>query len=136
MTVQADELWSFVGPKAEVWWVWAAVDADTRPAVAMVAGDRSEGTARQLWAALPAAYRDRAIVFTDFWSADRAAVPEDPHAAGGKESGLTCRVERFGCTARQRISRLVRKSLSFAKCDRTHLGALWYFVRHYNQSLL
>ena len=129
-------MWSFVGRKADVRWVWAAVDADSRPVVAMVVGDRSEDTARRLWAALPAGYRDRAIMCTDFWSAYLAAVPEERHAAGGKESGLTTRVERFWCTARQRCGRLVRKALSFSKCDRNHLGALWYFVRHYNASLL
>ncbi|NJN61893.1 MAG: IS1 family transposase, partial [Coleofasciculaceae cyanobacterium RL_1_1] len=32
-------------------------------------------------------------------------------------------------------SRLVRKSLSFSKKLENHLGALRYFLRHYNQSL-
>ena len=129
-------MWSFVGDKGRVCWVWAALDAVTRPVVAMVAGDRSEDTARRLWAALPEAYRDRAVMCTDFWSAYLAAVPYEQHAPGGKEAGRTCGVERFWCTARQRCRRLVRKTLSFSKCPRNHLGALWYFVRHYNQSLL
>ena len=116
--------------------MWAALDTDTRQVVAMVVGDRSEDTARRLWAALPAGYRDRAVMCTDSWSAYLAAVPEERHAAAGKEEGLTNHIERFGCTARQRCSRLVRKALSFSKCDRNHLGALWYFIRHYNQSLL
>ena len=110
------------------------LDADTRQVVAMVVGDRSEDTARRLWAALPLAYRDRAIMCTDFWSAYLAAVPAERHAAAGKEAGLTCGVERFWCTARQRCSRLVRKTLSFSKCPRNHLGALWYVIRHYNVS--
>ena len=41
-------MWSFVGAKREVWWIWAALDAATRRVVAMVAGDRSEATARCL----------------------------------------------------------------------------------------
>ena len=116
-------------------WVRAALDTDTRQVVAMVVGDRSEDTARRLRAALPAGYRDRAIMCTDFWSAYLAAVPEERHAAGGKEAGRTCHIERFWCTVRQRCGRLVRKTLSFSKCPRNHLGALWYFVRHYNASL-
>ena len=132
--MEADELWPFAGGKGRVRWVWAAPDADTRQVVAMVAGDRSEDTARRRWAALPAGYRDRAVMCTDFWSADRAAVPEERHFPGGKESGLTCGIGRFGCTARQRRSRLVRKTLSVSKCWRNHLAALWYFIRHYNQS--
>ena len=102
----------------------------------MVAGDRSEDTARRLWAALPTEYRDEAVGCTDFGSASLAVVPSERHAAGGKEAGLTCHVERFWCTARQRCSRLVRKSLSFSKCVQNHLGALWYFIRYYNASLL
>ena len=114
--------------------MWAALDADTRPVVAMVVGDRSGDTARRLRAALPLAYRDRAITWTDFRSAYLAAVPAERHAAAGKEAGLTCGVERFGWTARQRCGRFVRKTLSFSRCPRNHLGALWYFIRHYNVS--
>ena len=132
--IQADELWSYVGRKSRVRWVWAALDRDTRQVVAMVVGDRSVGTARRLWAALPAAYRDEAIVCTDFLEAYRAVVPEERHAAAGKEAGLTCYVERFWNTLRQRAARFVRKTLSFSRCDRNHVGALWYFIRLYNRT--
>ena len=132
--MEADELWSFVGHKGRVCWVWAALDQDTRQVVAMVVGDRSADTARRLWDALPAGYRDRAIVCTDFWDAYRAAVPEERHAAAGKEAGLTNHVERFWCTLRQRCGRFVRRTLSFSECPRNHVGALWYFIRLYNRS--
>jgi len=36
---------------------------------------------------------------------------------------------------RQRISRLVRKTLSFSKKTENHVGAIWYFIHHYNASL-
>ncbi len=127
-------MWSFVGEKAEPRWVWAALDAGTRQVVAMAVGDRSEATARRLWDALPAAYRDGAIVCTDFWSAYRAVVPAARHAAGDKGSGITNHVERFWCTVRQRCARFVRKTLSFSKCVENHIGSLWYFIRQYNQS--
>ena len=133
--IEADELWSFVGHKGRVRWVWAALDAGTRQVVAMVVGDRSEATACRLWDALPPEYRDGAVVCTDLWAAYQAAVPEDRHAAAGKEEGLTNHIERFWLTARQRCARLVRRTLSFSKCDRNHLGALWHFIRHYNSSL-
>ncbi len=51
--------------------------------------------------------------------------------AGGKESGKTNYIERFNCTMRQRVSRLVRKTLSFSK----KLDAIWFFIHHYNSSL-
>ena len=127
-------MWSFVGCKGRVRWVWAALDADTRQVVAMVVGDRSEATALRLWDALPAAYRDRAVVCTDLWPSYLAAVPEDRHARAGRDAGLTCHVERFWLTLRQRCARVVRRTLSFSKCDRNHLGALWYFIRLYNRT--
>ena len=135
LTIECDELWSFVRKKQEAWWIWVALDTDTRQVVAMVAGDRSEATAQCLWDALPDEYRDGAVVCTDFWSAYRAAVPAEQHVAGGKGTGITNHVERFWCTVRQRCSRLVRKALSFSKCVRNHVGALWYFIRYYNASL-
>ena len=87
--IEADELWSFVGSKGDVWWVWAALDADTRQVVAMVAGDRSDHTAMLLWEALPDEYRGGAIVCTDFLEQYRAVVPEGRHAPGGKDAGPT-----------------------------------------------
>ena len=136
LILEADELWSFVGSKRVVWWVWVALDAGTRQVVAMVAGDRSERTAECLWDALPDEYRDGAVVATDFLAAYRAVVPEDRHAAAGKDAGLTAHVERFWCTVRQRCGRFVRKTLSFSKCAWNHTGALWYFIRLYNKSRL
>ncbi len=62
--IEADELWSVVGGKRGVWWMWVALDADTWQVVGRVAGDRTEATARRLWAALPAEYRDGAVVCT------------------------------------------------------------------------
>jgi hypothetical protein len=49
----------------------------------------------------------------------------------GKKGG-TSGVERFNCTLRQRCSRLVRKTLSFSKKVANHLGAVKYFLCHYN----
>lgn len=135
VVIEADELRSFVGSKREVWWVWVALDADTRQVVAMVAGDRSARTARRLWDALPDEYRGGAVVATDFLAAYRAVIPEDRHAAAGKEAGLTAHVERFWRTLRQRCGRFVRKTPSFSKCDLNHTGALWYFTRYYSASL-
>ncbi|NJL48662.1 MAG: IS1 family transposase, partial [Leptolyngbyaceae cyanobacterium SM2_5_2] len=53
----------------------------------------------------------------------------------GKDSGKTSHIERFNCTLRQRVSRLVRKTLSFSKKLENHIGAIWLFVHHYNASL-
>ncbi len=134
--IEADEMWSFVGGKFDVVWVWAALDADTRAVVAMVTGDRPEASARALFEALPQEYRDEAIFLTDFWRAYRAALPQGRHGEAAKGDGLTSHIERFWCTLRQRCARFVRKTLSFSKCPLNHVGALWFFIRLYNESLL
>jgi IS1 family transposase len=41
-------------------------------------------------------------------------------------------IERFNNTLRQRVSRLVRETLSFSKTLANHIGALKYFICHYN----
>jgi len=48
---------------------------------------------------------------------------------------LTNHIERFNNTLRQRISRLVRQTLSFSKKIQNHIGALLLFINHYNKSL-
>ena len=48
---------------------------------------------------------------------------------------MTNYIERFNNTMRQRIPRLVRKTLSFSKKLSNHLGAIWYFIDHYKASL-
>ena len=41
-------------------------------------------------------------------------------------------IERFNNTLRQRVSRLVRDTLAFSKKLANHIGAIKYFIRHYN----
>jgi IS1 family transposase len=59
-----------------------------------------------------------------------------PNKAVGKETGLTNHIKRFNNTLRQRVSRLVRKTLLFSKKLENHMGAIIYFINHYNKSLL
>jgi insertion element IS1 protein InsB len=58
--IEADEMWSFLGNEWDVWWMWVALDADTRQVVGMAACDRFMHTARLPWKALPGVYRDGA----------------------------------------------------------------------------
>lgn len=47
----------------------------------------------------------------------------------------TQHIERFNCTLRQRVSQLVRKTLSFSKELENHIAVIWLFIHHYNASL-
>ena len=125
-------------------WVWLALDVVTREIVGCYIGDqlcwcaernRSGDSAKALWRSLPAVYRQCAIFYSDFWVSYPVAFPSSRHRAVGKETGLTSYIERLNCTLRQRVSRLVRKTLSFSKKLENHISAIWNFIHHYNASL-
>ena len=133
--IQGDELWSFVGNKNNKPWVWLAIDQGTGEIVGVFVGDRSHQGAQGLWDSLPPVYRQCAVCNTDFWESYSIIFPSTRHKAVGKESGHTYKIERFNGTLRQRVSRLVRKTLSFSKKIENHVGAIWYFIHHYNRTL-
>ena len=135
LEVECDELWSFVDHKGNKQWVWLAIDRRTREIVGVYIGDRSQEATKKLWNSLPSLYRQCAVCYTDFWDSYAGVLPSKRHKMVGKDSGLTNHIERFNNTLRQRISRLVRKALSFSKKVENHIGAIWYFIHYYNSSL-
>ncbi|MBD2258613.1 IS1 family transposase [Pseudanabaena sp. FACHB-2040] len=135
LTLECDEAWSFVANKANKQWIWLALDRSTREIVGVHIGDRSQEGAKALCSSLPPVYRQCAVCYSDFWQAYQAVLPSKRHRAVGKDSGQTNHIERFNCTLRQRVSRLVRKTLSFSKKLENHIGAIWFFIHHYNASL-
>lgn len=66
LTIEGDELWSFVGHKANKRWIWHALDADTRRVVGVHVGARDRAGAEGLWRSLPGTYRQRAVCYTDW----------------------------------------------------------------------
>jgi IS1 family transposase len=133
LTVQIDELWSFVDDKGNEQSVWLAIDVEPRAIVGCYIGDRSGESAQALWHSLPAVYRHCAGCYTDFWVSDPVALPSKRHRAVGKESRLSCYVERFNNTLRQRVSRLVRKTLSFSKKLDNQTSPIWNLIHDHNE---
>jgi insertion element IS1 protein InsB len=86
--------------------------------------------AKGLWDSLPPVYRQCAVCDTDSCEAYHVIFPAQRHKAVGKKSGKTNKIERLNCTLRQRVSRLVRKTLSFSKSIENHIGAIWCFIQH------
>ena len=129
---EIDEMLSFVGKKASKQWIWIALDVKSRQIVAFHVGDRSGQSAKALWKSIPKGYRNHATFYTDGWCAYEGVIPEKQHRVVNKHCCITNHIERFNCTLRQRVSRLVRKSLSFSKILVNHIGAIKYFICHYN----
>ena len=124
-------MWSFVDNKGNKQWLWLALDKETREIAGVYIGKRDREAAKQLWSFLPAVYRQCAVlVYTDYWEAYEQVMPSKRHRVVGKETGKTNYIERFNCTVRQRVSRLVRKVLSFSKKLENHIGAIWMFIYH------
>ena len=133
--LELDEVWSFVGQRAEKRWLWTAMCRRTRQIVAFVIGDHSEATCRRLWQAIPKAYR-RCRSYSDFWKAYAAVFPAQSHESVGKESGQTAHMERWYNTLRQRLGRYTRKTLSFSKKDANHSLVTRWFITEHNMQML
>ncbi len=129
--LELDELWSFVHRKSEKVWVWLALCRESRQVVAFATGDRSRATCERLWRAIPESYK-KASCYSDFWEAYQEVIPEEQHEATGKEEGETSHVERWINTLRQRLSRFMRKTLSFSKSRQMHHCCLKLFIYRYN----
>lgn len=135
LVLELDELWSFVGKKADKRWVWIALVRHTRQVVAYVIGGRGEQTCPTLWERIPESYKG-GYCYSDFWEAYRAVIPRECHEAVGKESGELAHVERWNNTLRQRLARFVRKTLSFSKSDEMHEVCLRLFLHRYNADVI
>jgi insertion element IS1 protein InsB len=129
---ELDELWSFVSKKANRQWVWLALDATTRQVIAFHVEDRGQESAEPLWANLLATYLEQAMFYADQYAVYKGVIPPAQHRAVSKLAPKTNHGERFNCTLRQRVSRLVRGTLSFSKKLSHHIGAILYFICHYN----
>ena len=62
----------------------------------------------------------------------KGVIPAERHKAITKKARKANHIERFKNTLRQRLSRLVRDTLSFSKKVENHIGAIKFFICHYN----
>ena len=124
--VEADEMWSFVGSKDNVHWIWLAIERKTRLVVGFHIGDRTQQDAQALKLSIPDHLLDKAIFFTDGLAAYQSVFDKVQHYPEGKPE--TVKIERLNNTIRQRCSRLVRKGLSFSKSRLHHYMAVYFFL--------
>jgi IS1 family transposase len=113
----------------------SAVNRHTRQTAGAAFGDRGDKTCLKLRQSLPPDYRKQAVIHTDFRESDADIPPSERHRAGGKESGQTAHIERFGNTLRRRCPAAERKTLSFSKDEAMHGKRIRIFIDFYNKSL-
>lgn len=75
LTIECDEMWSFVSSQKNEVYIWLAIDRDSRRIVGCFVWDRTRKSARQLWADLPTIYHQCAVAYTDFWPAYKTVIP-------------------------------------------------------------
>jgi len=131
--LEVDEIFTFIAVKVFHIRIWIVQCRRTRQILAFFIGDGSMESCKALWRKLPYDYQ-RCLSFSDFWRAYNC-LPEETHTLVGKELGQTNHIERLKNTLRQRISRLVRKTLSFSKREyMLNLHFKW-FAFFYNQEI-
>jgi insertion element IS1 protein InsB len=113
LEAELDELRSCVGKSANRHWGWMAMDATTRQVIAFHVGDRSGQNATAFWEKIPAKYQEQATFSTDHYEVYKGVISLVQRRAISKLARKTNPVERFNGTLRQRVSRLVRATLSF-----------------------
>src|ERR1700752_1904460 len=100
---EADEMCSFVKQKANKPWLWRAMERSSRQIIAVHVGDRRRDSAKQLWANLPAVYREQAIFYTDQYEVYKGVIPAARHKAITKKAHKTNHLVRFNNTLRQHV---------------------------------
>ncbi|BCM90970.1 hypothetical protein IAD21_02833 [Abditibacteriota bacterium] len=129
--LELDEMWCYVGNKKNQVWIWLAVCRRTHQVVAWHYGPRDEISCQLLWAKVPQEYKTQ-MCYSDFWHSYPKVVPKEQHHACAKQEGQTNHVERFNLTLRQRVSRFVRKTLSYSKNLLCLIRHMRLFLVRYN----
>ena len=111
LEAEVGELWSFVGQKANRQGVWIAMDTDTRHIIAFPVSSRSRRRAAAFGERFRRSIKEQAMFYTDCYEVYKGVILPAQHRAITKLARKTNHVERFNCTLRQRVSRLVRASL-------------------------
>ena len=123
---ELDEMWSFVGNKANQRWLWHAIDHRTGVVLAYVLGKRKDEVFKQLKVLLePFGIQQ---FYTDDWGAYARHLDEEKHAIGKRN---TQKIERKHLTLRTRIKRLGRKTICFSKLERMHDIVIGLFINRF-----
>jgi insertion element IS1 protein InsB len=123
---ELDEMWSYVGTKANPRWLWHAIDHRSGKVLAYVFGRRSDKVFLRLKALLEPFGITR--FYTDGWGAYERHVAPEQHAVG-KE--YMQKIESKHINLRTRIKRLGRRTICFSKTQRMHDLVIGLFINRY-----
>ena len=121
-----DEMWSFVGSKAQQRWLWHAIDHLTGVVLAYAFGRRADAVFVKLQKLL----KPFGLVhfYTEAARVYERHLPAAAHTVGKIN---TQQIERKHLTLRTRIKRLARKTMCFSKSVFMHDTVIGLFVNRY-----
>ena len=123
--IQIDEMWSFVDFKKNKKWIWVVYCPALKQTLAVHFGGRTKRDLKAILDQLPPRVRDNCKFATDHFESYYQLIAKDQHRPG-KE--FTYYIEGYFAGVRARVSRLVRKALSFSKDLTKHIAAIRYFL--------
>jgi len=126
LTSELDEMWSYVGKKAEPRWLWHAIDHQSGTVLAYVFGRRKDTVFLQLKALLEPFGIHR--FYTDGWGAYERHIDPEQHEVG---KANTQKIESKHLNLRTRIKRLVRRTICFSKTTTMHDLVIGLFINRY-----
>jgi insertion element IS1 protein InsB len=126
LTSELDEMWSFVGKKAEPRWLWQAIDHYSGTVLAYVFGRRQDAVLLELQDLLAPFGITR--FYTDGCGAYERHLPPEQHVVGKQ---YTQKIESKHINLRTRIKRLVRRTLCFSKTTTMHDLVIGLFINRY-----
>ena len=126
LTSELDEMWSYVGKKANPRWLWHAIEHHSGTVLAYVFGRRKDEVFRRLKALLEPFGITR--FYTDGWGAYERYVEPENHTVG-KE--YMQKIESKHINLRTRIKRLVRRTICFSKTERMHDLVIGLFINRF-----
>lgn len=124
--VEMDEMWSYVGNKANQRWLWHAIDRASGEVLAYVLGPRKDEVFLELKGLLEPFGITR--FYTDDWGAYERHLDAEQRMIGKRN---TQKIERKHLTLRTRIKRLARKTICFSKLKKMHDVVIGLFVNRY-----
>ena len=131
LTSELDEMWSYVGKKAEPRWLWHAIDHHSGTVLAYVFGRRKDAVFLQLKELLAPFGITR--FYTDGWGAYERHLDPAQHTIG---KAHTQKIESKHINLRTRIKRLVRRTICFSKTTTMHDLVIGLFINRYEFGLL
>jgi insertion element IS1 protein InsB len=126
VTSELDEMWSYVGKKAEPRWLWHAIDHASGTVLAYLFGRRQDTVFLQLKKLLEPFGITR--FYTDGGGAYERQIAPQQHVIGKQH---TQTIESKHINLRTRIKRLVRRTICFSKTECMHDLVIGLFINRY-----